>query len=199
VIGSGSKVSTPDSTKVEKTSPTHPLEIHVVSTPCGSHIGMTLCPGKRQPHAVTGPWNRDLAADMDVIQKFGARTMITLMETSELTDAAVPREALEDATKERSITWLHMPITDFGAPDAFFEAAWKKYGPIVRDGLKHGENIVVHCRGGRGRAGLMAARLLVEMGLDADSAIANVRTANPLAIETVTQEDHIKQCRPAPN
>ena len=192
-------MSTPRRSKVEKTSQTHPLEIHVVSTPGGGRIGMSLCPGKRQPHAITGPWNRDLAADMDVIQKFGARTMITLMETAELADAAAPRAALEGAAKERSITWLHMPIADFDAPDSVFEAAWKKHGPIVRRDLARGESVVVHCRGGRGRAGLMAARLLVEMGLSAETAIATVRTANPLAIETVTQEDHIKQCHPASN
>lgn len=185
-------------TKAEKTSRTHPLEIHTVSAPGGGRIGMTLCPGKRQPHAATGPWNRNLAADMDVIKKFGAGTMITLMETGELADAAVPCDALECAANDRAINWLHMPIADFGAPDAVFEATWKKHGPGVRSSLRNGDSIVVHCRGGRGRAGLMAARLLVEMGVSANDSIAAVRAANPLAIETVTQEDHIRQCHPVP-
>ncbi len=179
----------------EKTSQTHPLEIHALSTSGGGCIGMTLCPGKRQPYAVTGPWNRDLATDMDAIKAFGASTLITLMETAELAEAAVPAEVMKTAAHERSINWLHLPIADFGAPDAVFEAAWKKYGPIVRADLENGARIVVHCRGGRGRAGLMAARLLVEMGAEPINAIDTVRAANPLAIETVTQEDHIKQCR----
>lgn len=195
---SGSKVPTDDDATTEKTSQTHPLDIHAVSAPGGGRIGMTLCPGKRQPHAITGPWNRDLSADMNVISSFGANTMVTLMETAELADAGVPTETMEAAAKERAITWLHMPIADFGAPDAVFEAVWKEHGPGVRESLRKGANVVVHCRGGRGRAGLMAARLLVEMGLGADAAIAAVRVANPLAIETVTQEDHIRQCRPQP-
>ena len=58
--------------------------------------------------------------------------------------------------------------------------------------LKRGENIVVHCRGGRGRSGLLAARLLVEMGVDPEAAILQVRAANPLAIETPVQEAHIR-------
>ncbi len=180
----------------EKTSQTHPLEIPAVSTPGGGRIGMTLCPGKHQSHAVTGPWNRDLAADMDVIKTFGADTLITLMETAELAEAAVTADSLGRSAAERLINWLHMPIVDFGAPDAIFEAAWKEYGPLVRGRLKGGARIVVHCRGGRGRAGLMAAQLLVELGSEPDAAIGAVRAANPLAIETVTQEDHIRQCRP---
>jgi hypothetical protein len=198
VTDSGSKAPTSDDAVSEKTSQTHPLEIHVVSTPGGGRIGMTLCPGKRQPHAITGPWNRDLVADMDVISSLGTGTMITLMETAEMADAGVPPEVMESTAKERAIAWLHMPIADFAAPDAVFEAAWKERGPSVRKGLKNGASVVVHCRGGRGRAGLMAARLLVEMGLDADAAITAVRAANPLAIETVTQEDHIRQCHPQP-
>lgn len=191
-------MTTSNDPKVEKTSQTHPLEIYAVATPGDGRIGMTLCPGKRQPHAITGPWNRDLAADMNAIKSFGANTLITLMETAELADAAVPVETMERAAKERTITWLHLPIADFGAPDAVFEAMWKGYGPRVRNDLHDGAKVVVHCRGGRGRAGLMAARLLVEMGMDADEAITAVRTANPLAIETVTQEDHIRQCHPQP-
>ena len=183
----------------EKTSETHPLDIHVVSTPGDGQIGMTLCPGKRQPLAITGPWNRDLSADLDVIEDFGAQILLTLMETAELADAKVPRDTLSAAVQERNITWLHLPIPDFGAPDAVFETRWKDIGPDVRNTLRGGGRVVVHCRGGRGRAGLMAARLLVEMGLSADEAIAAVRKANPLAIETVTQEDHIKQCHPVSN
>ncbi len=180
----------------EKTSETHPLDIHTVLTPGDGQIGMTLCPGKRQPHAVTGPWNRDLVADLGVIQDFGAQILITLMETAELAEANVPRETLGAATQERGIAWLHMPIPDFGAPDAVFESKWIEKGPEVRGALGQGGRIVVHCRGGRGRAGLMAARILVEMGLGAEDAITAVRTANPLAIETVTQEDHVRQCHP---
>ena len=115
-------------TTVEKNNQTRPLEIHAVLTPWGGCIGMTLCPGKHQPYAVTGPWNRDLAADMDAIKAFGADTLITLMETTELVDAAVPTHAMGRAAAKRSINWLHLPITDFGAPDAVFEAAWKNTG-----------------------------------------------------------------------
>jgi ADP-ribosyl-[dinitrogen reductase] hydrolase len=55
--------------------------------------------------------------------------------------------------------------------------------------LRDGGNIVIHCRGGIGRAGMVAARLLVELGDAPDVAIAKVRVArHPRAVETLEQE-----------
>ena len=48
--------------------------------------------------------------------------------------------------------------------------------------------VLVHCKGGLGRAGTFAARLLVEFGHTPASAIATVRTARPGALETLDQE-----------
>jgi ADP-ribosyl-[dinitrogen reductase] hydrolase len=43
---------------------------------------------------------------------------------------------------------------------------------------------LVYCCGGLGRAGTIAARLLVELGAEPITAIAGVRKARPGAIET---------------
>ena len=175
-----------------KTSITHPLEIHAVAAGAGV-VGMTLCPGKVQPHAATGPWDRDLARDMDVIARFGASILITLMESHELA-TAVAAEAISDAARARGIKWLHLPIVDLNVPDAAFERTWLDAGKTVRRALRQGAKVVVHCRGGRGRSGLLAARILVELGMDPETAMSEVRVANPLAIETTVQEEHVRKC-----
>ena len=195
MTGRESKAGFPGTATVEKTSQTPPLKIAAIATPGGGSIGMTLCPGKRQPNAVTGPWNRNLEADMEVIKNFRTNTLITLMETFELAEANVPKEAMNTAANKRRINWLHLPIADFGVPDSSFEETWGKDGNAIRRSLEDGGCVLVHCRGGRGRAGLMAARILVEMGVNPYTAIDTVRAANPLAIETIAQENHIKQCR----
>ena len=177
-------------TRTGKTSLTHPLEVYGVAAGRG-RLGMCMCPGKRQPHAATGSWDRDLALDMDAVAAFAAAILVTLMETHEL-DNAVPTEELAAAARARGMDWLHLPIVDFGAPDEAFERAWRTHGKTVRDALAAGRNVVVHCRGGRGRSGLLAARILVELGEDPDTAIKAVRASNPLAIETPVQEDHIR-------
>ena len=113
------------------------------------------------------------------------------MESFEL-DKAVPAAALAAAAEARGIAWMHLPIVDFGAPDETFERHWIRQGETVRVALKAGQNVVVHCRGGRGRSGLLAARILVELGEEPDAAMKAVRASNPLAIETPVQEQHIR-------
>ena len=50
--------------------------------------------------------------------------------------------------------------------------------------LRDGFNVLVHCKGGLGRAGTIAARLLIELGMAPQMAVGVVRQARPGAIET---------------
>ena len=63
--------------------------------------------------------------------------------------------------------------------------------------LREDRNILVHCRGGLGRAGTIAARLLIEIGIDPKIAISEVRAVRPGAIETVEQEKYVLSIRSA--
>ncbi|MFW6094150.1 MAG: hypothetical protein ACODAC_09270 [Pseudomonadota bacterium] len=57
-----------------RTSATHPLDIATVTTPLGGRLGMTLCPGKRDPAAMTGAWHRHLVTDLQAMIDWGAST-----------------------------------------------------------------------------------------------------------------------------
>jgi ADP-ribosyl-[dinitrogen reductase] hydrolase len=94
--------------------------------------------------------------------------------------------------------WLHLPIRDLCAPDSVFESEWICAGSRLRGILRGGGRVLVHCRGGIGRAGMIAARLLIELGERPEAAIAAVRAArSPSAIETPAQIAHVLACRPA--
>ena len=54
-----------------------------------------------------------------------------------------------------------------------------------------GKNIIFHCRGGKGRAGTVAAILLIDFGYDKKEAIDLVRSKRVGAIETEKQEKFI--------
>jgi ADP-ribosyl-[dinitrogen reductase] hydrolase len=90
--------------------------------------------------------------------------------------------------------WLHLPIRDRGVPGEDFEAAWVQAGERLRDRLRAGFNLLVHCMGGLGRAGTIASRLLVELGWSPEEAIRAVRKVRPGALETDEQEDFVHGC-----
>src|SRR5208282_417104 len=128
---------------------------------------------------------RDLDKDLDAIMAWGARTIVTLLESHELAHLAITRLGVE--VQRRGIEWLHLPIPDVSTPGREFEAEWPEVSGHLRSRLDAGENILSHCRGGLGRSGMIAARLLIESGVDTEEAIARVRAVRPGAIETWEQ------------
>ena len=176
---------------IPRTSHTDPLQI--AELPAGSgRIGLSLCPGKRQADAWTGAWARDLDVDLDAVRDWGAEVVVTLVEPHELVVLEVER--MGEAVAARGMRWLHLPIQDVGIPCARWERDWAEAGRSLRDTLRRGGRVFVHCKGGLGRAGTIAARLLVELGEPPEIAIAMVRAARTGAIETGGQEAHVRGC-----
>lgn len=169
-----------------RTSQTHPLQIaEVRASPAHGRIGITFCPGKHDRHAHTGAWERNLDIDLDFIAAWGARLVLTLVEPAELTALKVPN--LGEEVQRRGLDWRHLPIADYSIPGETFEQQWLTHGREIRALLRQGHDVLVHCKGGLGRAGMIAARLLVELGMDPTEAIRSVRRARKGAIETPSQ------------
>lgn len=169
-----------------RTSTTHPIQIAQVEPAQGyGLIGITFCPGKQDLFAATGAWQRDLSMDLQSIKQWNPHLIITLMEDMELTSLKVSN--LGEAIKEQGILWKHLPIPDYSTPDAVFEKRWISEGKEIRALLKQGKNILIHCKGGLGRAGMISARLLVELGWQPKQAIKTVRSVRKGAIETPSQ------------
>jgi len=53
--------------------------------------------------------------------------------------------------------------------------------------LQTGGSVLVHCKGGCGRSGMAALRLMVEAGEDPHLAFARLRDVRPCAVETEAQ------------
>ena len=178
-----------------RTSKSHPLRIGAVSPGDGQgRIGITLCPGKTDPDAMTGAWARDLGIDLDAIRDWGATAVLSLITDEEIKYLRVGD--LGKAVRDRHMEWWHVPIPDGMPPQADFEEAWKVVGEAIRDRLRLGFDVLVHCKGGLGRAGTVAARLLVELEARPHDAIRDVRVARPGAIENRLQETHVERCTP---
>lgn len=173
-----------------KDSKSHPLRIDAVSYPgsCGQ-IGMTICPGKRAKGLYGGTWVRDLQTDLTTIALWHPLALISLMETPEfeLLDVA----HFPDAVLAQTYQWLSVPIPDMSVPTPEFERQWLGLSPGLHSALRDGGRIVLHCRGGLGRTGVVAARLLIEAGVQPASAVSQVRQARMGAIETYAQEFYL--------
>lgn len=172
-----------------RTSLTHPLAI--AELPVGTNggaIGVTFAPGKHQEIAMTGAWARDLDMDLAAIRTWGARYLITLIEPWEFVELGI--SSLPDHAAKHGLIWHGLPITDGNAPDQRFLAGWKELGPFLSRALVDGGRVVLHCKGGLGRAGLVASLLLLstKTNSDAESAMLAVRRVRPGAVETVEQE-----------
>lgn len=134
---------------------------------------------------------------MDVVRDWGAVAVVTLMEEDELEYFQIARIVHE--TQRRFMEWFHLPIVDGAVPCARFETGWPDVSRRLRGLLEAGNRVFVHCRGGLGRAGTISARLLVEMGMDAEEAIRAVRAArSPHAIENPAQEAWVRKGRREP-
>lgn len=170
-----------------KNSRNSPLQIAEVILGAGEgRLGLTLCPGKKDP---SRQWDRDLKEDLRAIRAWGATIVVTLIEDHEFALLDVENMALE--VRAQGMDWIHLPIVDVSVPDQRFETAWKRTGEDIHRLLDAGDRILIHCRGGLGRTGLVAGRILVERGVDPRSAVHRVRAVRPHAIETQAQERYV--------
>ena len=143
-------------------------------------LGLTLVPGRRD-------YGRVLDEDLDALQGEGVAAVLCLLARDEFERYGV--DGLLDAYRARGFDVLHLPTLDRTPPseaDLATALAW------IDTHTRAGRRVLVHCVGGLGRAGTIAACWLRRQGLDTAAAIAEVRRVrSPRAIETREQEEAI--------
>jgi len=139
---------------------------------------------------LSGDWDRDLTVDLEVIKSSGAKALMTLMENDELSAVQVPFTELGEKAASLGLEWHHhLPVRNDDVPDCSFEDVLTYSGLRFRDLLIQGKKVVIHCLGGMGRTGTIAARLLVEVGASPNDAIRAVRAVRTGAVQTRKQEE----------
>ena len=105
----------------------------------------------------------------------GCETVVCLCESFEFEDRYPDYAAWLDSSvgADRSVWW---PVPDLHAPP--LESARSLVAEIARR-LDAGEGVLVHCGAGMGRAGTIAAAVLMHYGLTLDQALEAVGTARP--------------------
>ena len=159
-----------------RTSGSNPINVSLIDAAdhgMAGAIGVTFAPGKVD---LRRGWDRDLEADLTRLRSaFGIDVIVSLMEPWEydhlgIADLATRAEAL-------GMTVILFPIKDRNAPGTGTEDAFIK---LIRDIIAlatAGTNVLIHCRGGRGRSGTIASSVLVARGHAPDIALAKFRAA----------------------
>ena len=86
----------------------------------------------------------------------------------------------------RGIGWQPFPVADFAIPPP--GADWARLAARANAALAAGQTVLLHCRGGLGRSGMVALRLMIEAGEEPGAALARLRAARQGAVETAAQE-----------
>ena len=117
-------------------------------------------------------------------------TIVTLVEDKEIANLC-DKKFFVRKIYLHNLKWIHIPIVDLKAPNHKFMDKWQTTKVLLKNDLIEGKNIVLHCMGGKGRSGTIAAILLIEFGEKHKEAIEIVREKRKGAIETKEQEDFI--------
>lgn len=180
---------------LDRTSDTHPIRVDWLQTPWRGEVGLTFAPGKKDKSALSGSWNRDLATDLERLQaEFRTDRLVCLIEDHELNYLGIPN--LAEAAITAGISLHRLPIRDGDLPDD--PGAFSRLVSEIVAWATAGERVVIHCRGGLGRAGTMGGCVLVAAGLSPDEAFEALSSARgPGCPENTRQRQYISEFRPS--
>ena len=177
-----------------RTSETDPILVDFLpdddlGTP--GRLGITFAPGMRAG-SLGGWWERELATDMRRLEEeFEAHVLVSLMESHEYHGYRIPE--LLERPSIGGVEILRFAIKDMGVPQEAESESFEAFVQKILRRLERGQNVVVHCRGGLGRTGMVAACVLVALGRHtADEAMATVREARKGTVQTREQEDFVR-------
>lgn len=142
---------------------------------------LTPCPGTK---------GVELAESLSQLKSQGVKAIVTAISEQEMQDKGVA--ALGALTQELGMAWHHIVIEDDEAPQADFAAKWQLASPSIQALLAQGDKVALHCMGGSGRTGLLAAHLLLEQGWPLEKIVTEVQALRPGAFTKAVQQDYIQ-------
>ncbi|WP_422048837.1 protein-tyrosine phosphatase family protein [Shimia sp.] len=127
----------------------------------------------------------ELAEDVRALADWGAERVLSLTETQE--QQGLGATALPQQLEAQGIDWMHFPIRDFDVPAPQEAEAWGALQQEILRALGGGGRVLVHCRGGCGRSGMIVLRLMLACGEAPNDALKRLRAVRPCAVETDAQ------------
>ncbi len=121
---------------------------------------------------------------MNAWSQAGVGTVVSLLTPDEEASLGLENESVE--AKVHNMRFTAFPIEDRQVPSSPSDLA-KALEGLDRE-LQHGRNVVVHCRQGVGRSGLVGACLLVNKGLDSQNAVDLISAARGVPVPETAEQ-----------
>ncbi|MBW2456385.1 MAG: FHA domain-containing protein [Deltaproteobacteria bacterium] len=180
-----------------KTSETHPFHVDFLprkAVNLDGRIGLASAPGRRELLAPDGPWQRDLDQDLTRLsQDYRINVLVTLLErgqymADELVALGIPDLLVAAQRHDLETHWAPLPDANVPVPLEQLVTLVEQILTLVRDGRV----VVLHCRDGLGRTGLVGAACLAALGASVNEALSVVRAVRPGALETAAQHQCLR-------
>lgn len=149
-------------------------ELYTVSLPF--HLSLSFMPRPRG-----GEW---LADEMVSLHAQGVRMVVSLLTESEIWQLGLMREA--EWCMTAGMRFMTFPITDRSIPP-FTEATFAFIDTLAEE-TRSGTHVAIHCRLGIGRSALIAASILVAMGIDVPLAFQTLSRARGVTIPDTPEQ-----------
>jgi protein-tyrosine phosphatase len=147
---------------------------------------MTSAPGRHEPSAQGYRWARDIHTDLArLVTVHRANALVMLMERHEYTLLEIPD--LVDRATAIGIAVEQFPIANASVPRPDQVLAFDALVAGIRSELEAGKRVVLQCRDGISRTGLVAEAVAVAYGDAVEVAVERVRTVHPRAVATPEQ------------
>ena len=146
-------------------------------------LGVSQFPGKNLQNIF------DLSSflkDLQIIKKQKVKIVVSLLPENEKN-----KLGLDDLIwSKEEVEYIQFPINDFSVPPKKKFNELKKLISFIKENLMLSKYVLIHCNGGKGRSGMIAA--LVLKAMKEKDPIKKVREKVIGAIETEEQEIFVK-------
>ena len=146
-------------------------------------LGVSQFPGKNLQNIF------DLSSflkDLQIIKKQKVKIVVSLLPDNEKN-----KFGLDDLIwSKEEVEYIQFPISDFSVPPKKKFNELKKLISFIKENLMLSKHVLIHCNGGKGRSGMIAA--LVLKAMKEKDPIKKVREKVIGAIETEEQEIFVK-------
>lgn len=154
-------------------------------------LGLTICPGKKGASSISSKMHdRSLLQDMINLSSH-ADVIVNLIPDHELESLGLSWEEYDATARHVGLIPQRWAFEDNTTP--LDDVGTLRFVRDLVEQLNHGVNVVVHCKGGLGRSGLIAGCAMREAGMEPSAVFDALRRARgPLCPSTADQRRYVE-------